>query len=127
MSDELGAGLLLGDYEIVSVAGSGGMGVVYRAKQRSLDRTVALKVIRQDIASTSDYRDRFLREARLAASIDHPHVVSVYDVGEQDGRLFLAMQWIDGQELRALIDRGGALTPERAVAVSEQLAGALDA
>lgn len=103
------------------------MGVVYRANQRSLNRIVALKVIGHDIANSRDYRDRFLREARLAASVDHPHVVSVYDVGEQDDRLFLAMQWVDGEDLRTLIDREGALTPERAVTVAEQLAGALDA
>ncbi len=127
MSDELHAGQALGDYAIVSVAGSGGMGVVYRANQRSLERVVALKVIRQGIADSEDYRDRFLREARLAASVDHPHVVSVYDVGEQESRLFLAMQWVDGQELRSLIDREGPLPPERAVVVAEQLAGALDA
>ncbi len=125
--DELGAGAVLGDYEIISVAGSGGMGVVYRAEQRSLNRIVALKVIGHDIANSGDYRERFLREARLAASVDHPHVVSVYDVGEQNDRLFLAMQWIDGEDLRNLIDREGALTPERAVSIAEQLAGALDA
>jgi serine/threonine protein kinase len=126
-SEELTAGLVLGDYEIIAVAGTGGMGVVYRANQRSLNRVVALKVIRHDIASSGGYRERFLREARLAASVDHPHVVSVYDVGEQDGRLFLAMQWVDGLNLRTLIDGEGALAPDRAVTIAEQLAGALEA
>src|SRR5690349_9516076 len=84
---------VVGDYEIVDVAGTGGMGVVYKARQRSLGRTVALKVIREDIARTAEYRQRFLREARLAASVDHPHVVSIYDVGEADNQLFLAIQW----------------------------------
>ena len=84
VTGQLRDGELLGDYEIVSVAGIGGMGIVYRATQRSLGRVVALKVIREEIARTPEYRDRFLREARLAASVDHPNVVSVYDVGEQD-------------------------------------------
>lgn len=127
MSDELRAGEVFGDYEIVAVAGSGGMGVVYRATQRSLDRTVALKVIREEIARMPEYRERFLREARLAASVDHPNVVRVYDVGEQAGRLFLAMQWVDGEDLRRVLERSGRLAPERAVAIATQLAGALDA
>lgn len=120
-------GTLLGDYEVLAVAGAGGMGVVYRANQRSLDRLVALKVIRDEIARAPEYRERFLREARLAASVDHPHVVSVFDVGEYEGRLVLAMQWIDGEDLRSLLARTGKLAPDRAVDVASQLASALDA
>ena len=123
----LDAGKTLGDYEIVGVAGAGGMGVVYKARQRSLGRIVVLKVIREEISSLPEYRDRFLREARLAASVDHPHVVSVYDVGEVDDLLFLAMQWIDGQDLKQLLQSAGRLSPARAVSVALQLAGALDA
>jgi tRNA A-37 threonylcarbamoyl transferase component Bud32 len=117
----------LGDYDIVSVAGTGGMGVVYRARQRSLGRIVALKVIREEIVRTPEYRQRFLREARLAASVDHPHVVSIYDVGDQDDQLFLAMQWIEGDDLKRLIEHHGRLVPDRAVMIVTQLAGALDA
>jgi serine/threonine protein kinase len=84
---QLREGETLGDYEILSVAGTGGMGIVYKARQRSLERRVALKVIREEIASAPEYRERFLREARLAASVDHPNVVSVYDVGEREGHL----------------------------------------
>lgn len=124
---QLGKGQALGDYEISSVAGTGGMGVVYKATQRSLDRVVALKVIREDIASAPEYRERFLREARLAASVDHPNVVTVYDVGDQADQLFLVMQWIDGEDLKKLIEQSGRLAPERAVAIACQLAGALDA
>jgi serine/threonine protein kinase len=127
VSGQLQEGELFGDYEIVSAAGFGGMGLVYKATQRSLDRTVALKVIRDEIARMPEYRDRFLREAKLAASVDHPHVVRVYDVGEEDDRLFLAMQWVDGEDLRQLLDRSGRLAPERAVSIATQLAGALDA
>ncbi len=135
MDDQTGAQVLsrfhehdvIGDYEVVSEAGSGGMGVVYQARQRSLGRIVALKVIRADIARTPEYRQRFLREARLAASVDHPHVVSVYDVGDEDGHLFLAMQWIDGEDLKHLLQSTGRLVPDRAVAIASQIAGALDA
>jgi serine/threonine protein kinase len=124
---ELVRGQSFGDYEIQSIAGKGGMGVVYRATQRSLGRTVALKVVRDEIAQGPEYRERFLREARLAASVDHPHVVTVYDVGEQDGQLFLAMQWIDGEDLKQVLERSGRLAPERVVAIVSQVAGALDA
>jgi serine/threonine protein kinase len=127
MADELKVGDRLGDFEILEIAGAGGMGVVYKARQQSLDRDVALKVVRDEIASEPEYRERFLREAKLAASVDHPHVVTVYDVGEEDGRLYLVMQWIDGTDLRQLLDSSGRLTPKRAVAIGEQIAGALDA
>lgn len=127
MSGQLQKGERLGDYEIISVAGAGGMGVVYQATQRSLERVVALKVIRDEIASSPEYRERFLREARLAASVNHPHVVTVYDVGEQDDRLYLAMQWVDGPDLKRVLNESGRLAPERAVSITTQLAGALDA
>ena len=124
---ELTLGARLGDYEILGVAGVGGMGVVYRARQLSLDRFVALKVIREDVAGVAEYRERFLREAYLAASVDHPHVVSVFDVGEYDERLVLAMQWIEGEDLCGLLEQSGQLAPDRAVRLVSQLAGALDA
>ena len=127
MSAELSEGQTFGGYHIIELVGSGGMGLVYRAEQRILGRTVALKVIRPEIAESGDYRSRFLREARFAASVDHPHVVSVYDAGEQDGRLYLTMQWVDGTDLGTLIDREQRLVPERAVLIGVQLAEALQA
>jgi serine/threonine protein kinase len=127
MAEKLTVGDRLGDFEIVEVAGTGGMGVVYKARQQSLDRDVAIKVIKDEIASEPEYRDRFLREAKLAASVDHPNVVTVYDVRDEDGRLYLVMQWIDGTDLRRLLDSSGRITPKRAVTIGEQLAGALDA
>jgi serine/threonine protein kinase len=127
VSAELSAGQTFGGYHIVELVGSGGMGLVYRAGQRILGRTVALKVIRPEIAESGDYRARFLREARFAAAVDHPHVVSVFDAGEQDGRLYLAMQWVDGLDLGTLIDREQRLAPERAVLIGVQLAQALQA
>jgi serine/threonine protein kinase len=127
MAEELKVGDRLGDFEILEIAGAGGMGVVYKARQQSLDRDVALKVIRDEIASEPEYRERFLREAKLAASVDHPNVVTVYDVGDDEGRLYLVMQWIEGIDLRQLLDISGRLTPKRAAAIGAQLAGALDA
>ncbi len=127
MSAELRAGQTFGGYHIVELVGSGGMGLVYRAEQRILGRTVALKVIRPEIAESGDYRARFLREARFAAAVDHPHVVSVFDAGEQEGRLYLAMQWVDGLDLGTLLDREQRLAPERTVPIGVQLAQALQA
>lgn len=127
VSGELEPGQVIGDYEILTSAGDGGMGVVYKARQRSLGRTVALKVIRAEIASDPEYRKRFLREARLAASVDHPHVISVYYVGDEADRLFLASQWIEGEDLKRTIDGYVRLPAERTVRIGTQLAGALDA
>lgn len=127
MTADLSGGQAFGPYHIAGTAGAGGMGVVYRAEQRSLARVVALKVIRPEIAQSGDYRSRFLREARLAAAVDHPHVVSVFDVGEQARRLYLTMQWVDGQDLRTLLDRQRRLGPDRTVLIGTQLASALQA
>jgi serine/threonine-protein kinase len=127
MTSVLNQGQALGEFEILEVAGIGGMGIVYRAKQRSLDRIVALKVIRDEIAEAPEYRERFVREAHIAASVDHPHIVSVYDVGDFDGRLVLVMQWVRGENLRTILQNSGALSPEHAVMVLSHLAGALDA
>jgi serine/threonine protein kinase len=127
VSAELSDGQTFGGYHIIELVGSGGMGLVYRAEQRILGRTVALKVIRPEIAESGDYRSRFLREAQFAAAVDHPHVVSVFDAGEQDGRLYLTMQWVDGLDLGTLIDREQRLAPERVVRIGVQLAEALQA
>lgn len=120
-------GTVVGDCEILGLAGIGAMGVVYRACQRSLGRLLALKLIREDIARAPEYRERFLREARSAAAVDHPHIVSVYDAGEDAGRLYLTMQWVEGEDLSRMLARCGRLEPEAAVELTCQLAGALDA
>ena len=124
---KLDVGDVVGDCEILGVEGFGAMGTVYRARQRSLGRTVALKVIRDVFAGIPEYRRRFLREARLAASVNHPHVVSVFDAGEHDGRLYLTMQWVEGQHLGHLLSGVGRLSPGEAVTIVCQLAGALEA
>ena len=121
------AGTVLGNYQIDGVAGEGGMGVVYRATQLDLGRPVALKVIALEFAHDNAFRGRFQAEAQLAASIDHPNIVPVYEAGETDGVLYLAMRYVDGTDLRALVDSAGQLEPERAVHIVCQVAGALDA
>ena len=124
---ELRPGDVLGGCRIEAVIGRGGMGVVYRALQLDLGRPVALKVIAGERASDPEFRERFGREARMAAAIDHPNVVPVYATGEQDGALYLVMRYVTGSDLHALIRRDGRLAPERAAAIVAQVGAALDA
>jgi serine/threonine-protein kinase len=92
----------VGDYEVLGKLGQGGMGVVYRARHRKLGRIVALKVIGQGAPTSEDTRKRFEREAATAAALDHPHIVPVYESGEEGGRLFIAMKLIEGESLETL-------------------------
>jgi serine/threonine-protein kinase len=124
---EVAIGSVFAGYRIDAVAGEGGMGRVYRATQVALGRPVALKLIVPDLAGEADFRARFERESQLSASIDHPNVIPVYEAGEADGRLFIAMRWVEGTDLRSLISREERLEPERVVAIVEQVAAALDA
>ena len=103
------------------------MGEVYRALDVRLGRPVALKVLAARVAEDDRFRERLLRESRIAASLDHPNVVPIYEAGEEDGRLFIAMRYVRGLDLKALLRREGALEPARAVGIAEQIAGALDA
>jgi serine/threonine-protein kinase len=112
---------------IEAVAGRGGMGIVYRATQLSLGRPVAVKLISPDHAADPGFRERFERESRLAAAIDHPNVIPVHEAGEDHGRLYLVMRWVSGADLHGLIARSGRLEPRRAAAITAQVAGALDA
>jgi YVTN family beta-propeller protein len=114
-------------HRITGVAGRGGMGVVYRAVQLDLDRAVALKLIAADLSEDDSFRERFVRESRLAASIDHPNVIPIYYTGEEEGELYIAMRYVDGSDLRTLVRAAGALDPERAVHIVAQVASALDA
>ena len=127
MSAELRAGQTFGGYHIVELVGSGGMGLVYRAEQRILGRTVALKVIRPEIAESGDYRARFLREARLPLPLTIRTWSRYLMPASRRGRLYLAMQWVDGLDLGTLLDREQRLAPERAVLIGVQLAQALQA
>jgi predicted Ser/Thr protein kinase len=120
-------GEIIGDYRVEELVGRGGMGVVYRATQESLDRQVALKVIVPELADDPEFRDRFHRESLVAASIDNPNVVPVYEAGQQGNLLYLAMRFIDGVDLRTLLQSEGPLPPDRAAHVIDQVASALAA
>ena len=126
MSGGFEAGQRFGDFELLEIAGRGGMGIVYRARQITLERIVALKVISPAVADAPDFTTRFRRESRLAASIEHPHVVSIYSAGEIEGRAFIAMQWIDGVSLDALLADRVPLPEERTRILISQVASALD-
>src|SRR5215204_1796485 len=103
------------------------MGIVYRATQISLGRPVALKLIAPEHAADGGFRERFQRESRMAAAIDHPNVIPVYEAGEEDGRLYLVMRWVAGTDLHRLLRERGRLQPREAAAIVSQVAGALDA
>ena len=123
----LSAGSRFGGYLIERTLGRGGMGIVYLARQLELDRPVALKVIRPELAHDEHFRARFRAESRTAASIDHPRVVTVFGAGELDGLLYVAMRYVDGEDLGRLIAARGALRPERAAALMADVADGLDA
>lgn len=115
-------------YRFGSLIGRGGMAVVYRAVHERLSRTVAVKVMDPPQAADEEFRRRFERESRAAAAVDHPNILPVYDTGEADGRLFLAMRYVPGGDLRQLLTAaGGRLDPARAVAIITAVASALDA
>jgi hypothetical protein len=123
----LAVGDVFVNHRIEGVAGRGGMGVVYRAIDLDLDRTVALKVISPALAERADFRSRFVAESKAAASIEHPHVIPVYYAGQREGVLFIAMRYIDGVDLDGLVRACGRLDPVRAVRIVAQVADALDA
>ena len=127
MDGELEPGARFAGCRIEAVAGRGGMGVVYRATELALGRPVALKVVAPARAADPTFGERFGREARLAAAIEHPNVVPVYAAGEEDGRLFLVMRHVEGTDLHRLLRDEGRLAPARAAAIVEQVAAGLDA
>ncbi len=124
---QLVPGAEVAGYRIESLVGRGGMGVVYRAMQLRLERIVALKVIAPELLDDEDVRERFLAEARAAASVDHPNVIPVHEAGEDDGVAFIAMRFVAGADLRSLVRRGGALDPAEAAGFIAQAGAALDA
>src|SRR6516165_7795227 len=123
---DLPIGSELAGYRVESMLGRGGMGVVYRAHDLALDRPVALKILAPELAADERFRSRFLRESRLAASIDHPNVIPVYDAGEIAGELYIAMRFVDGRDLKQIIV-AGPLEKERTIGIVGQIAEALDA
>jgi serine/threonine protein kinase len=127
LAPDLRVGTELAGYAIEEVIGRGGMGIVYRARHKHLERTVALKLLLGHVFEGGpEVRRRFVRESRIAASLHHPNIVAVYDAGEAEGHLYLAMQYVDGIDLADLIEREGALEPEHALAILGQVADALD-
>ena len=124
---QLAPGDVFADHRIEGLAGRGGMGVVYRATQLGLERTVALKLITPALAEDADFRRRFVAESKAAAAIEHPNVVPIYHAGEHDGVLFIVMRYIDGPDLRALVRAEGRLDAKRAAHIVAQVGSALDA
>jgi serine/threonine-protein kinase len=124
---ELESGDEFAGCRIEAVAGRGGMGVVYRATELSLGRPVALKLLTPDRARDAEFRERFQRESRMAAAIDHPNVIPVYAAGEYDGFLYLVMRYVGGTDLHKLLRDESSLEPTRAADLVAQVAAALDA
>ncbi|MFI2205740.1 serine/threonine-protein kinase [Streptomyces sp. NPDC020192] len=120
-------GRKVASYLIESEVGRGGMAVVFRARDLRLDRTVALKLLAPELARNDTFRQRFTHESQVAAAIDHPHIVPVFDAGETDGVLYIAMRFVSGSDLRHLLDDRGPLPLPDAVRIAGQVASALDA
>ncbi len=126
VSRDLARGTLVVHYRIEAVLGRGGVGIVYLAEDLRLKRRVALKLLSPALAEDERFRERFLSESELAASLDHANVIPVYEAGEADGSLYIAMRYVEGSDLKAQLS-DGPLTEEQAVALVEQIGGALDA
>jgi serine/threonine-protein kinase len=127
MATDARIGSELAGYRIETLIGRGGMGVVYRAEQIRLGRKVALKLLAPEMAANAGFRARFEHESRLAAALDHPNIVPLYEAGEAGGLLFISMRYVEGTDLRKLLDADGRLEPHRVLTIAAQVAGALDA
>ena len=120
-------GTLLSGYRVERLLGRGAIGVVYLARDEHLDRAVAVKVLPPELSGDERFRARFLRESRVAAGLEHPNIVPIYAAGEADGLLFLAMRYVEGGDLRGVLEREGRLEPDRALRILGPIAAALDA
>jgi serine/threonine protein kinase len=127
LTDDAAEGDEIAGVRLEERIGGGGMGDVFRGEQPALARTVAVKVIAPALAADGRYRERFARESRLAAAIDHPHVLPIYDAGEDQGRLYLVMRYVQGADLGRRLGLGGPLDLETTAEVIAQVASALDA
>jgi serine/threonine protein kinase len=127
VGDEFVIGGQLGNYLIESVIGRGGMSVVYRAKHARLGTSVALKVLAPELSSDDNFRERFLREAQMAATIDHPNVVPIHDMGIREGSLYIVMRYISGGDLKSLLATTGPMEADQALSLLTPIALALDA
>ncbi len=119
-------GMTLGQYRILEKIGHGGMGTVYKGYDTALDRYVAIKVLAPHLVWEQGLVDRFLREARTAAHLKHPHIVTIYNVGKQDGIYYFVMEYLPGRTLAEVIRQEGALPLQRVARIAEQIASALD-
>src|SRR5258705_10473286 len=126
MTETFGSNSTLSHYRIVSKIGTGGMGEVYLAQDTKLDRKVALKILPADVASHHDRMERFVREAKSAAALNHPNIAHVYEIGEADGMNFIAMEYVEGETLRALLS-GNRPSLGRAVEFAAQISSGLAA
>ena len=124
---EFAAGAQIAGYRLMEKVGRGGMAVVYRAIDLRLDRPVALKILAPELARDEAFRQRFIRESRAAAAVDHPCIIPVFEAGEAGGVLFIAMRYVSGRDVRTLLDSEGTLPAGRVVNIIEQVASALDA
>ena len=121
------SGSVIARFRVGVLIGSGAMGAVYIAEDTQTGERVALKLLAPDMADDVRFRRRFLRESEIARTLDEPHVVHVVDAGEDDGTLYLAMAYIEGEDLRTVLRRDGALDAERTLRIAGQVASALDA
>src|SRR5438067_6648457 len=117
--------LIAGRYELEELVGSGGMSSVYRARDRLLERAVALKILHEQFTRDDDYVERFRREARAVAQLAHPNIVTVIDRGEQEGRQFIVFEYVDGMNLKELMTQEGPLSPREAIELALQVARGL--
>jgi serine/threonine-protein kinase len=124
---DFAVGSQVAGYRLERQVGAGGMAVVFRAVDERLGRLVALKILAPALASDEGFRQRFIRESRAAAAVDDPHIIPVYEAGEADGVLFIAMRYVPGGDLRTLMHRAGRLPPARVGAIISPVASALDA
>ncbi len=127
MGSELLAGTVIAGFRVESLIGQGAMGAVYLAEDATTGRRVALKLLVPELTNDERFRQRFMREAEIAASLDHPHIVPTLTFGEEGGRLYLAMAYVEGSDLRELLLRDSPLEPTRTVRLIGQVADALDA
>jgi hypothetical protein len=123
----LEVGTEVAGYRVASFIGRGGMAVVYRAEDLRLGRNVALKLLAPELSQNEKFQQRFMRESRLAAAIDHPNIIPIYEAGEVGGLLYIVMRYVDGSDLKKVIERDGPLEPARISMLLRQVAGALDA
>jgi predicted ATPase len=125
MSEAIGVGAQIAGYRITGTLGRGGMGYVYAAEHAVLGRKAALKTLLPDLGEDGDFRERFIAESQMVAALDHPSIIPIYDAGDADGTVYIAMRYVAGGDLAELL-KGGPLEPDRALTILEQVAGGLD-